>query len=125
MIKQADHAQRLLNQLRAADINLAMDDFGTGYSSLSYIRNIPFTAIKIDQSFIFDITVDTKDTELVQAAIAMGKGLNLKVVAEGVETEEQFAILKQLNCDIAQGYLFSKPIPADKFTKYLANPHRL
>ena len=89
-----------------------MDDFGTGYSSLSYLRSYPFHVLKIDRTFISDISVDSSDRELISAAIAMAHALSLKVVAEGVETQQQLDFLKTLGCDYAQGYLFSKPVPA-------------
>jgi EAL domain-containing protein (putative c-di-GMP-specific phosphodiesterase class I) len=94
-----------------------MDDFGTGYSSLSYLRNYPFDVLKIDQSFVRDITVDPDDRELINAAIAMAHSLQLEVVAEGVETEQQFSYLQQLGCDYLQGYLFGKPMHAEIFEK--------
>ncbi|MBT4075255.1 MAG: EAL domain-containing protein [Gammaproteobacteria bacterium] len=113
-----DDALVALNQM---GISISMDDFGTGYSSLSYLRRYPFDVLKIDQSFIRDITKDPADRELIIAAISMAHGLNLKVVAEGVETEEQYNDLKQLGCDYAQGYFFEKPVPADELTKYLTS----
>ena len=96
-----------------------MDDFGTGYSSLSYLRSYPFDVLKIDRSFISDITVDAADRALINATVAMAHGLHLKVVVEGVETEEQLACLKELGCDYAQGYLFSKPVSAKDMTGML------
>jgi diguanylate cyclase (GGDEF)-like protein len=100
--------------LKAMNITLAMDDFGTGYSSLSYLRKYPFDVLKIDRSFIHDITENTADRELVQAGIAMAQGLKLAVVAEGIETEPQLALLRELGCDYGQGFLFGKPVSADK-----------
>lgn len=100
-------------------ISIAMDNFGTGYSSQSYLRSYPFNVLKIDRSFVNDITVDVTDHELVNAAIAMAHGLGLKVIAEGVETEEQFDLLAQQRCDFAQGYLFSKPKKAEEITEFL------
>jgi diguanylate cyclase (GGDEF)-like protein/PAS domain S-box-containing protein len=100
-------------------VSISMDDFGTGYSSLSYLRSYPFNTLKVDKSFIHDITVDPGDLELVGAAIAMGHGLNLMVVAEGVETEEQYHLLNALKCDYGQGYLFSKPLPRAAFEELL------
>lgn len=96
-----------------------MDDFGTGYSSLSYLRSYPFNVLKIDRSFINDITVNPADRELVNAAIAMAHSLGLKVVAEGVETEEQLAHLATQGCELAQGYLFSKPVTAEEITNMI------
>lgn len=103
----------------ALGISIAMDDFGTGYSSLSYLRSFPFDIVKVDRSFVNDITYEKDDAELVQSAIAMAHGLNLKVVAEGVETEEQLAMLQTMGCDIVQGYLLGKPMPASAFQQKL------
>ncbi len=111
-----DDALATLNDL---GVNIAMDDFGTGYSSLSYLRSYPFDVLKIDREFVSDITDDPADRELVNAAIAMAHGLGLKVVAEGVETEEQFDHLASKGCEYGQGYLFSKPLAADEMTKLL------
>lgn len=103
-----------LDLIKSLGVSIAMDDFGTGYSSLNYLRNYPFNVLKIDKTFIKDMVTDMADRELVNASIAMAHGLGLKVVAEGVETEEQMAILNAQGCDIAQGYLFSKAIsPSD------------
>jgi diguanylate cyclase (GGDEF)-like protein/PAS domain S-box-containing protein len=110
-----------LSELNMIGVGIAMDDFGTGYSSLSYLRRYPFDVIKIDKSFVEDITVDRADQELISAAIAMAHSLNLKVVAEGVETEAQLDLLKKLKCDYAQGYLLGKPLPANEITKLLVN----
>jgi len=103
-----------ISELNNLNISIALDDFGTGYSSLSYLRRYPFDVLKIDRSFVNDITTDASDRELINAVVAMAKGLNLKVVAEGVETEEQLQYLKDIGCDYAQGYLFSKPIPENQ-----------
>ncbi len=111
-----DDALATLNNL---GVGIAMDDFGTGYSSLSYLRSYPFDTLKIDRSFVNDITVDKADLELVNAAIAMAHGLGLKVVAEGVETEEQLTHLATHGCEFAQGYLFSRPVPAEEITAIL------
>ncbi|MES9830560.1 MAG: EAL domain-containing protein [Candidatus Thiodiazotropha sp.] len=106
--------------LSGMNIVIAMDDFGTGYSSLSYLRNYPFDVLKIDRVFVNDITDDPADRELVSAAIAMGHSLGLKVVAEGVETEAQCAILSSQGCDYGQGYLFSKPITPEELEALIA-----
>ncbi|MGB0467088.1 MAG: putative bifunctional diguanylate cyclase/phosphodiesterase [Pontibacterium sp.] len=108
-----------LSYMSKMGISIAMDDFGSGYSSLSYLRNYPFDVVKIDQSFIRDITSDRADLELVSAAIAMAHSLGMKVLAEGVETEAQLALLLERGCDSAQGYLFSKPIPLAKVIEML------
>ena len=108
-----------LTQLNALGVTIAMDDFGTGYSSLSYLRSYPFGTLKIDRSFVNDITKDPADRELVNATIAMAHGLGLAVVAEGVETDDQLTHLAQQGCERAQGYLFSRPIPAEEMTRLL------
>lgn len=113
------HVDHSLEKLNNLGVKISMDDFGTGYSSLSYLRSYPFNVLKIDKSFIQDITVDQADRELINATIAMSHGLQLKVVAEGVETEEQLQYLKKLGCDYAQGYLFSKPVPENQLTELL------
>ncbi|MCX4188742.1 putative bifunctional diguanylate cyclase/phosphodiesterase [Methylophaga sp. OBS3] len=100
----------ILQTLTEMHIQLAMDDFGTGYSSLMYLRHYPFDILKIDRSFIADIIDDVGDRELVNAMIAMAHGLGLRVVAEGVENDEQRSMLKNLGCDYGQGYFFSKPV---------------
>jgi diguanylate cyclase (GGDEF)-like protein/PAS domain S-box-containing protein len=109
----------ILSELSEIGVSIAMDDFGAGYSSLSYLRRYPFDVLKIDRSFISDITVDPADRKLINAVIAMAHGLNLKVVAEGVETEGQLNHLKEQNCDYAQGYLFSQPVSPEALTKML------
>ena len=108
-----------LNELNHLGVGLAMDDFGTGYSSLSYLRNYPFDTLKIDRSFVRDISTSSAVCELVNATISMAHGLGLKVVAEGVETNEQLTYLSSLNCEYAQGYLFSKPVSSDEISKML------
>ena len=114
-----------LAELKDIGVTIAMDDFGTGYSSLSYLRKYPFDVLKIDRVFISDITVDQADRELINATIAMAHGLNLKVVAEGVETDGQLKYLKEQGCDYAQGYLFSKPISAGELTELFNTDVRL
>lgn len=113
------YIHQALDKLSEIGVIISMDDFGTGYSSLSYLRSYPFNVLKIDRSFIRDIDVDRADLELVNAAIAMGHGLGLEIVAEGVEHQKQLDLLSKLNCDIAQGYLFSKPVGAEKLTEML------
>lgn len=108
-----------LEELSQLGIKISMDDFGTGYSSLSYLRNYPFDILKIDRSFVEDITVDPSDLELVNATIDMAHGLGLSVVAEGVETPPQKKLLMQKGCEYAQGNLFSEPVSAAAFTALL------
>ena len=109
-----------LEALSKMDVGIAMDDFGTGYSSLSYLRSYPFNILKIDRSFVSDITTDPADRELISATIAMAHSLGLTVVAEGVETEEQLNYLRSQDCDHAQGYLFSRPVSAAEIMHMLA-----
>ena len=110
-----DYIYDALQKLTQLGIEIAMDDFGTGYSSLSYLRQYPFDVLKIDRSFINDISTSSADRELISASITMAHGLKLKVVAEGIETEEQLAYINKLSCDYAQGYLFGKPQPESDF----------
>jgi diguanylate cyclase (GGDEF)-like protein len=109
----------ILNQLNQMGISISIDDFGTGYCSLSYIKNFPIHTLKIDRSFIRDLTTNTQDVAITTAIIALAQGLNLSVVAEGVETEEQCNLLKILKCELMQGYLFSCPISGEEATQLL------
>ncbi|MBT8446271.1 MAG: EAL domain-containing protein, partial [Gammaproteobacteria bacterium] len=113
-----------LGALNDLGVGIAMDDFGTGYSSLGYLRNYPFDTMKIDRTFVNEVTANVADMELVRAATAMAHGLGLKVVAEGVETEEQRALLASLGCDFAQGYLFSKPVSPEEISAMLKDRYR-
>ena len=108
-----------LNTIRQAGISIAIDDFGTGYSSLSYIAQLPIDSLKIDKSFIDDINSSANHMAIVSTIISLAHGLNLNVIAEGVETEEQSKLLKLLRCDQVQGYLFGRPQPADQIGKLL------
>lgn len=106
-----------LFELKTMGISMSIDDFGTGYSSLSYLKRMPIDALKIDKSFINDIHMDPTDTKIVTTIITLAKSLNLRVIAEGVETAEQLKFLKQHKCDEIQGFLISKPVPARDFEK--------
>lgn len=108
-----------LKKIKKIGLNLAVDDFGTGYSGLSYLKRFAIDKLKIDQSFIKDMPANNESITIVSAILAMAKEMKLKVLAEGVETEEQFLFLKEKGCDYAQGYYFSKPLPAAEFTKFL------
>jgi len=118
LMKHAASTAVILQSLREAGIRLAIDDFGTGYSSLSYLRKFPVDAVKIDQTFIRQISADD-DTTIVKAVIGMARGLKLRVIAEGVETPEELAFLRAYRCDEAQGYYFSRPVPARQFAMML------
>lgn len=114
LIDDVNETLSILNSMRDLGITLAIDDFGTGYSSLSYLKQFPIDILKIDQSFIRDITTDVSDKAIVSAIIAMAQQLDIRVLAEGVETIEQQVFLLDQGCDFVQGYLYCKPIPADE-----------
>lgn len=122
IMENPEVAVGVLRELKALGIELSLDDFGTGYSSLSYLKRFPIDKLKIDQSFVRDIATDADDEALVAAIIVMAHRLNICVVAEGVETEAQLAFLRAHNCDEYQGYLFSRPLPADELHAKLAWP---
>ncbi len=111
-MQNADYTNVLLRGLKEMGVRVALDDFGTGYSSLSYLKKFPINTLKIDQSFVRDLTKDPNDEAIANAVIVLAHSLKLKVVAEGVETKEQEAFLRQHQCDILQGFLFSVPLPA-------------
>ena len=117
----AANVQKLL-QLREAGVCIFMDDFGTGYSGLSQVAHLPLDALKIDRAFIAGMSKATEHMAIVSAIINLARALGIKVVAEGVETEEQVERLRSLGCDEAQGYLFGRPCPADEIAKRLAAP---
>jgi EAL domain-containing protein (putative c-di-GMP-specific phosphodiesterase class I) len=119
LMKRAESAESILKSLRARGVQIAVDDFGTGYSSLSYLRKFPMDALKIDQSFVRQITAAPGETTIVTAIINMGRSLNLRIVAEGVETHAQLEFLRAHECDEAQGYYFSRLVPAEEFAKLL------
>jgi diguanylate cyclase (GGDEF)-like protein len=119
LMKRAESTESTLKALRAKGVQLAVDDFGTGYSSLSYLRKFPIDALKIDQSFVRQITTVPDETTIVTAVISLGRSLKLRVVAEGVETHKELEFLQAHQCDEAQGYYFSQPVPAQEFAKLL------
>jgi EAL domain-containing protein (putative c-di-GMP-specific phosphodiesterase class I) len=108
-----------LGRWRELGVRIAIDDFGTGFSSLGYLKHFPLDALKIDQLFIRNLATDSDDSAIADAIITLAHSLKLQVVAEGVETEQQLAHLRQTSCDTAQGFLFSEPVPADGFEKLL------
>jgi EAL domain-containing protein (putative c-di-GMP-specific phosphodiesterase class I) len=118
-MKHPDSSAAILQTLRARGVQVALDDFGTGYSSLSYLQKFPIDALKIDQSFVSQITATSAETSIVTAVISMAQNLKLRVIAEGVETIEQKDFLQAHDCDEAQGYYFSRPVPPEQFAKLL------
>lgn len=119
LMSDASSAIVALKGLHDMGLHVAMDDFGTGYSSLSYLKKFPIDTIKIDRSFVNDIATDTDDAEIIKTIITMGQTLNRKIVAEGVETQEQLDILSDYWCDEIQGYFFARPLPAEEATAFL------
>ena len=115
----------ILTRLRMKGFPLSIDDFGTGFSSLSHLHKIPFTELKVDQSFIFDLIEDSDSYAIVETCVMLGHKLDMEIVAEGVENEAIWDALLAMNCDIAQGYFISKPIPADEFIHWLENDNFL
>jgi len=119
LMHDVESSATVLESLKDMGIKLAIDDFGTGYSSLSYLKRFPITTLKIDQSFVRDITTDINDATIVSAVVGMGRNLNHRVIAEGVETREQFEFLSMRQCPEGQGFLFSHPLPAEDFARLL------
>jgi diguanylate cyclase (GGDEF)-like protein/PAS domain S-box-containing protein len=119
LMNRTESAASILQALRARGVRIAVDDFGTGYSSLSYLRKFPIDALKIDQSFVRQISMTTDDKTIVSAIISIGRDMNLRVVAEGIETVNELAFLQAHDCDEGQGYYFSRPVPAAQFAKLL------
>jgi diguanylate cyclase (GGDEF)-like protein/PAS domain S-box-containing protein len=113
----------LLKEFNALGVTIALDDFGTGYSSLNYLKKLPIQCLKIDKSFVDNITNDKKELAIAEAITTLAHTMDLSIVAEGVETEAQFSVLKELNCDKAQGYLFSRPLPAEEIERLLVLAH--
>jgi len=120
LMAQQESIVELLNDLRSLGVLLAIDDFGTGYSSLAYLKCFPLDTLKIDKSFIDDIPHDTDDVEITKAINALGHTLGFKILAEGVENQQQLDFLKKIGCDTYQGYIKSKPLPADEFIALLS-----
>ena len=119
IISRPDQSKKVLYQRKEIGIKLSLDDFGTGYSSLGYLKNLPVDKIKIDRSFIQDLPHDDNDAALLNSIVALSEGLNLKVLAEGVETQDQQDMLLELGCYYSQGYFFSKPKSANDMEKQL------
>ncbi len=113
----------ILSDIRGIGVGLSLDDFGTGYSSLSYLKRFPIDELKIDRAFVMDLDGSSEDAAIVQAVITMAHSLNLNVIAEGVETQSQLEILRSMGADAIQGYLISRPVPAEDFEELLTNQH--
>ncbi len=126
LIEQLDIALSALKAIRDLGVHLSLDDFGTGYSSLSYLRDLPLDVVKIDRSLIKDIVDTPRAVDIPAAIVRMAHSLDLKVIAEGVETLEQASRMQRLSCDIAQGFYFARPMPPEQLTELLDNqPHWL
>ena len=125
LMVNTEEAVRTLEYLSSLGVSISIDDFGTGYSSLSYLKRFPLDSLKIDRSFIRDVTTDGDDATITRAVISMAHSLGLKVIAEGVETERQLAFLTEYGCDQIQGYFFSRPLPADDCSMWLREMRRL
>ncbi|MEM7206289.1 MAG: EAL domain-containing protein [Pseudomonadota bacterium] len=123
-MENPDQIVSILQKFQELGVRLALDDFGTGYSSLSYLSKLPIDVLKIDKSFIRDICIDNNDATLIKSILLMAEALDVEVVAEGVETEDQFNYLRKLNPCTIQGYLFSKPLPASECEQYLVQSNR-
>ena len=119
-MRQGEGSISRLNEIADMGIQLAVDDFGTGYSSLSYLKRLPISKLKIDQSFVRDITVDPNDTAIVVAIISMAKSLDLDIIAEGIETAGQLTLLRAKGCRVGQGFYFSVPMSAVDLAPLLA-----
>ena len=120
VMSNAPRTIEVLSRLKAMDVMISIDDFGTGFSSLSYLKRLPIDVLKIDQSFVHDVTTDPDDAAVVMAIVTLAHNLRLKVVAEGVERKEQWRFLNLIRCDEVQGYLFSRPLPAQEMEQVLA-----
>jgi EAL domain-containing protein (putative c-di-GMP-specific phosphodiesterase class I) len=115
----ADVSLAVMNRLRSMGVRISIDDFGTGYSSLSYLKRFPIDTVKIDQNFVRDLSDVSNDGAIITAVISMARALNLRVVAEGVETEAQLDFLRRENCEVVQGFLHSRPVSAAEFESSL------
>jgi diguanylate cyclase (GGDEF)-like protein/PAS domain S-box-containing protein len=125
LMQSPENALRMMQRLRERGIHLALDDFGTGYSSLAYLKRFPINTLKIDKAFIDDIATSAEDRHMAQAIITIAHNLGLKVVAEGVEHENQLSILRRYKCEMLQGYLYSKPLNAVRFERLLKENYEL
>jgi EAL domain-containing protein (putative c-di-GMP-specific phosphodiesterase class I) len=120
LIEDAKHVSELTRRLRASGAKIALDDFGTGYSSLSYLRRFPFDTIKIDRSFIQEVTENPTTHAIIESLLALGHSLGIQVIAEGVETRAQLDMLQQLRCRYIQGFLLGLPVAATELPRLMA-----
>jgi EAL domain-containing protein (putative c-di-GMP-specific phosphodiesterase class I) len=123
LILDLEQALTTLKQVREFGVGLDLDDFGTGYSSLSYLQQFPFNSLKIDRSFVKNMEEKQEKAALIRSIIALAHSLGLSVVAEGVETKQQLEMLREIGCEIGQGYLFSRPLPGKELEDYLRFEH--
>jgi len=125
VMRQMEPVVSTLSQLRAMGVRICVDDFGTGYSSLGYLKRFPIDTIKIDRSFVQDVTTDQNDAAIVTTVVTMARNLNLRVIAEGVETEAQLGFLRDIECDEFQGFLVSPAVVPDEFGALVRRRHGL
>jgi len=122
LIEDFDRGQSLLRRLKALGVRISMDDFGSGYSSLSYLQAFPFDKIKIDRAFVMNLGRNPQSAAIVRAVIGLGHGLEMSIVAEGVETQEQLGFLAEQGCDAVQGYFIGKPLPIEQYNTLVGRP---
>lgn len=125
LMSNSDIARTGLGKLKNLGLELAIDDFGTGYSSLSYLHRFQIDTLKIDRSFVNRMLNDKESDQIVNSIVGLARSLNMEIIAEGVERHEEVARLEELGCDLAQGFLFARPVPADQIMDMLNNPLEL
>jgi len=121
VIENMDDTIEKMLDIKKLGVHFSIDDFGTGYSSLAYLKRLPLNTLKIDQSFVRDVTTNTNDAVIVEAILSMAKHLGFKTIAEGIETKDQVDFLNKSGCHAYQGYYFSKPLPVDEFIHFIEN----
>jgi EAL domain-containing protein (putative c-di-GMP-specific phosphodiesterase class I) len=125
LMTDVEATRQKLWKLKETGLSLSVDDFGTGYSSMNYLKRFPLDALKIDRTFVRDLTVDANDAAITKAVIALAKALDLSTIAEGVEEEEQLAFLREQGCELIQGFLISRPMPAMDLGQFLESQPQL
>ena len=125
LARDMDHTLHVLVALKELGVHVSVDDFGTGYSSLSYLKRFPIDRLKMDQTFVRDLVSDADDRAIATAIVTLGHSLGMRVIAEGVETDAQMNILRDMGCDEVQGYYLGRPIAADEMTRALRDYHAL